>query len=105
MISEFKKFPNYFVAKSKISPSVEVLDYRGLAECNEFEVWACPLRPTSQAEGAARLVDLPDLQMARKRPVAAGCDLGVITPWDRGHGGYEGDLVSVRDVLLKKNKN
>jgi hypothetical protein len=92
-----KNFLNYFVAKSKISPSVEVLDYRGLAECNEFEVRACP----SRAEGAARPVDLPDLQMARKRPVAAGCDLGVITPWDRGHGGYEGDLVSVRDVLLK----
>ena len=81
-----------------------MLDYRGLAECNEFEVWACPLRLTSQAEGAARLVDHPDRQMVQRHPVAAGYGPGGATPLGRGHGGCEGDLVNARDALLNKNK-
>lgn len=57
-----------------------MLGYRGLAECNECEAWACPLRPMSQEEEAACSVDLPDRQTVRKRPVAAGYDLEVIIP-------------------------
>ena len=93
-----------------IKPSGGLLDYRGLAECNESdEVLPCPWRPfrrlwlpTSRAGGTGRLAERPDRQTDRRVAFASGRGEATPSGKKRGAGGCEEDQDYVRDDLLDK---